>query len=103
MGGTDKDIERALLKLENAILEETRMAGAEALKGIHMLHGIVEDRMRGIESKLEGVGNMLQGFKSNDERMKNITTNQVTNVINSAKIIVQSVIFTADDVFMVRY
>ena len=64
MGKTD--IEDALLRLENAILEETRMAAAESLKGIHALQGIVEDRMRGVEGMLEGVGDMLQGF---DERV----------------------------------
>ena len=64
MGKTD--IEDALLRLENAILEETRMAAAESLKGIHALQGIVEDRMKGVEGMLEGVGDMLQGF---DERV----------------------------------
>ena len=78
--GTNSDIENALLRLENSILEETRMAGAEALKGIHTLH----DRMRGMENKLEGVGDMLQSFKFHD-RMKNI---RVTTGINSAKITV---------------
>ena len=91
VGGTDSDIEDALLRLENAILEETRMAGAESLKGINMLQAT----MRDLESKFDGF--MLQ------ERMKNITANQATNSINSAKITVQSVIFTADNVFMVRY
>ena len=60
MGKTD--IEDALLRLENAILEETRMAASEALKGINAL----QDRMRGVEGMLEGV---LQGF---DERTKDI-------------------------------
>ena len=95
VGGTDSDIEDALLKLENAILEETRMAAAEALKGIHMLHGAFEDRMRGMENKLEDVRDMLQAFK-HDGRGKNITTKQATKGINSAKITVPSVNFTAD-------
>jgi hypothetical protein len=77
------DIEDALLKLENAILEETRMAAAESLKGIQGL----QDRMRGVEGMLEGVGDMLQGF---DERMKDISQMG----INSAQITVQLVIFT---------
>ena len=98
---TDSDIEDALRRLENAILEETQMAAAEALNGIHTLQGIVEDRMRAMEDKLEGVGDMLQGFKF-DERMKNITTKQATKGIARAKITVQLVIFTADNVFMVR-
>ena len=50
------DLEVALLRLENAILEETRMAAAEALKGIHVL----QDRMTGVEGMLEGVGDMLK-------------------------------------------
>jgi hypothetical protein len=65
------DIEGALLRLENAILEETRMAAAESLKSIHALQGIVEDRMRGVEGMLEGVGDMLQGF--GERRMKDIS------------------------------
>ena len=77
--GTNSDIENALLRLENTILEETRMAAAEALRGIHMLH----DRMRDTENILDGVGDMILG-------------------INSARITVQLAIFTADNVFMVR-
>jgi hypothetical protein len=84
------DIEDALLKLENAILEETRMAAAEALKGIHVL----QDRMRGVEGMLEGVGDMLKGF----ERTKDISQKS----INSAQITVQLVIFTFHTVFIVR-
>jgi hypothetical protein len=65
------DIEDALLRLENAILEETRMASAEAVKGIDVLQSIVEARMRGVEGMLEGVGDiMLQGF---DEIKKDIS------------------------------
>jgi hypothetical protein len=71
------DVEDALLKLENAILEETRMAAAESLKGIHVL----QDRMKGVEGMLEGVGDMLQGF---DEGMKDIGQRG----INSAQIMV---------------
>ncbi|KAF8490155.1 hypothetical protein F5888DRAFT_1638229 [Russula emetica] len=85
------DIEDALLRLENAILEETRMAAAEALKGIH----VIQDRMRGVEGMLEGVGDMLQGF---DERMKDISKKG----INSAQITFLSVIFTIHNIFMVR-
>jgi hypothetical protein len=85
------DIEKALLRLENAILEETRMAATEALKGIHVL----QDRMRGVEGMLEGVGDMLQGF---DERMRDINQKG----INGAQITVQLVIFTIHNVFMVR-
>jgi hypothetical protein len=85
------DIEDALLRLENAILEETRMAATEALKGIHVL----QDRMRGVEGMLEGVGGMLQGF---DERMKDISQKG----FNSAQITVQLVIFAIHNVFMVR-
>jgi hypothetical protein len=86
------DVEDALLRLENAILEETRMAAAESLRGIHVL----QDRMRGVEGMLEGVGDMLQGF---DEKMKDISRQG----INSAQITVQLVIFTIHNVFiMVR-
>jgi hypothetical protein len=49
VGGTD--IDDALLRLENAIQEETRMVGAVSLKGIQGL----QDRMRGVEGMLEGV------------------------------------------------
>jgi hypothetical protein len=49
------DIEDAPLRLENAILEEMRMAAAEALKGIQV-QGIVEDRMRGVEVRLRVSG-----------------------------------------------
>jgi hypothetical protein len=85
------DIENALLRLENVILEETRMAAAEALKVIHN----VEDRMRGVEGVLEGVREMLQGF---DERMKDIGQKG----INSAQIIVRLVISIILNVSMVR-
>ena len=81
MGRTD--IEDALLRLENAILEEARMAASESLKGIHVL----QDRMRGVEGMLEDVGDMLQGF---DERMKDIRQKST----NGAQITVQFVIFT---------
>jgi hypothetical protein len=59
-------MEDALLRLENAILEETRIAAAEA----HLLQGIVEDRMRGVEGMLEDVGDMLH---DSDERTKDIS------------------------------
>jgi hypothetical protein len=90
VGATDSDIECALSRLENAILEETRMAAAEALKGIHVL----QDRMRGVEGMLEGVGDMLRGF---DGRMKDISRKS----IDSTQITVQLVIFKIN-VFIVR-
>jgi hypothetical protein len=90
VGGKDSDIECALSRLENAILEETRMAAAEALKGIHVL----QDRMRGVEGMLEGVGDMLRGF---DGRMKDISRKS----IDSTQITVQLVIFKIN-VFIVR-
>ena len=93
MGKTD--IEDALLRLENAILEETRMAAAESLKGIHVLQDIVEDRTRGVEGMSGGVGDMLQGF---DERMKDIGQKG----INSAQFTVRSVIDRLSLPFMVR-
>jgi hypothetical protein len=71
------DVEDALLRLENAILEETRMAGAETLKGINVLQ------------------DMFQGF---DERIKDISQKGT----NSAQITVQSVMFITHSVFMVR-
>ncbi|KAI0280610.1 hypothetical protein BGY98DRAFT_311095 [Russula aff. rugulosa BPL654] len=58
------DIEDALLRLENAILEETRMAGAETLKGINMLQ------------------DMFQGF---DERIKDISQKGTNNAESSAR------------------
>jgi len=89
------NIEDALLRLENAILEETQMAATEALKSIHVLQGIIEDRMSNTEGMLEGVGDMLQSF---DERTKDITQKG----INSVHITVQLVIFNIHNVFMVR-
>ena len=68
------------------------MAAAEALHGIHVL----QDRMRGVEGMLEGVGDMLQGF---DERMKNISQKG----FNGAQITVQLVTFAIHNAFMVRY
>lgn len=59
------------------------MAASESLKGIHVL----QDRMRGVEGMLEGVGDMLQGF---DERMKDIRQNGT----NGAQITFHFVIFT---------
>jgi hypothetical protein len=85
------DIEDALRKLENAILEETRMAASESLKGIHVL----QDKMRGVEGMLEGVGGMLQDF---DERMKDVSQRG----INGAQITVQLVIFIIHNITMVR-
>jgi len=78
-----KDIEDALRRLENLIVEEARMAGAETLKAIHGvgtkvgddMHGIhgavkaVEDRVRDVEGMIQGVGDMLQGV---DNRVKGI-------------------------------
>ena len=74
-----KDIEEALQRLEKVTVEETRMAAAEALKGIHSVghevHGIhdavkaVEDRVRDVEGMIQGVGSMLQGV---DDRVKGI-------------------------------
>jgi hypothetical protein len=82
-------MEDALLRLENAILEETRMVAAEALKGIHALQGIFEDRMRGKKGVLQGL----------DERTKVVGQRD----INSTQITVQLVVvFTIHNVFMVR-
>jgi len=86
------DIEDALLRLENVVLEETRMAAAEALKGIHVLQGIVEDRMRGVEGMLQGVGDTLQGMKDIGQKD-----------INSARITVQLVISIILNIYLVRY
>jgi hypothetical protein len=85
------DIEDALLRLENAILEEMRMAAAESLKGIHVL----QDRVRGVEVMLEGVGDMLQGV---DERIRDIGQRG----INSTQMTVQLVISTIHSVFLIR-
>jgi len=90
MGRTD--IEDALLRLENVVVEETRMAAAEALKGIHVLQGIVEDRMRGVEGMLQGVGDTLQGMKDIGQKD-----------INSARITVQLVISIILNIYLVRY
>jgi len=86
------DIEDALLRLENVVVEETRMAAAEALKGIHVLQGIVEDRMRGVEGMLQGVGDTLQGMKDIGQKD-----------INSARITVQLVISIILNIYLVRY
>ena len=51
--------------------------------------------MRGVEGMLEGVGDMLQGF---DERMKDIGQKD----IKSAQFPVRLVIFTINNVFIVR-
>ena len=59
------DIEDALQKLENAILEEVRMAAVEALRHIYGLH----DRMKDLEDMLKDVRDTLKCF---DERMKHI-------------------------------
>jgi hypothetical protein len=78
-----KDIEDALQRLDNVMIEEARMAGAETLKAIHgvgknvgnEVHGIhgavraVEDRVRDVEGMIQGVGDMLQDV---DNRVKGI-------------------------------
>jgi len=51
-----RDIEDALLRLDNASLEEMRMATAELLKGIHVIQGMIQ-----------GIGDKLQVF---DDIMK---------------------------------
>jgi hypothetical protein len=51
-----RDMENALQRLENMTLEETRMTGAETLKAIH-----------GVEGVLQGVTDMLQSV---DDRVK---------------------------------
>jgi hypothetical protein len=85
VGRSDK-IEDGLRRLENAILEETRMAAAEALKSIDALQDIVEARMRGVEDMIEGVGDiMLQGF---DEKKKDVSQKG----INSAQFTLQLVL-----------
>jgi hypothetical protein len=81
------DIEDALLKLDNAMQEETRMATAESLKGISMLQGMVEDGMRNVQGMINDVGVKLQG---SDERTKDISQQG----LNSAQITVQLAIFT---------
>jgi hypothetical protein len=86
-----KDLEDALLRLENATLEEWRMADAESWKGIHVL----QDTVMGVKVMLEGVGDMLQGF---DERIRDIGQRG----INSTQITVQLIISTIHSVFMVR-
>lgn len=49
------------------------MAAAEALKGIDVL----QDKMRGVEGMLEGVGDMLKGF----ERMKDIRQKSINGTL----------------------
>jgi hypothetical protein len=51
-----RDVENALQRLENMTLEETRMTGAETLKAIH-----------GVKGVLQGVTDMLQSV---DDRVK---------------------------------
>jgi hypothetical protein len=73
VGGTV--IEDALLKLDNAMLDETRMAVAETWKVVHAIPDIIKDRM-----KLVG--------------QRDINSTQIT-----VKLVV---VFTIHNVFMVR-
>ena len=82
MGRTD--IEDALQRLEQVVLEEARMAAAESLKAIHGVGSnvqdalkAVEDRMRGMEGMLQGGGNRSQGV---DDRVKGKAINSAQTV-----------------------
>jgi translation initiation factor IF-2 len=77
------DIENALQKLENVTLEESRMTGAEALKAIN-----------GVKGMIQGLTAMLQGA---NVRVKDTGD----KVINSTQT-VQSSMFAVLIAYMVR-
>jgi hypothetical protein len=79
------DIENALQRLENVTLEESRMTGAEALKAINVVKGMIQ-----------GLTTMLQGA---DVSVKDTGDN--LKVINSAQT-VQSRMFAVLIAYMVR-
>ncbi|KAH9984958.1 hypothetical protein BJV77DRAFT_1152999 [Russula vinacea] len=67
-------IEDALRRLEEVTLEEARMAAAESLKAVHGVGSdvrdtlkAVEDRMRGMEGVLQGVGDRYKVSIQNEE------------------------------------
>jgi hypothetical protein len=52
-------MENALQRLENMTLEETRMIGAEALKAIHGVEGVLQgvtDLLHGVRDKVRDLG-----------------------------------------------
>ncbi|KAF8469862.1 hypothetical protein DFH94DRAFT_220218 [Russula ochroleuca] len=54
-----RDMENALQRLENMTLEETRMIGAEALKAIHGVEGVLQgvtDLLHGVRDKVRDLG-----------------------------------------------
>ena len=95
-----KDMDDALERLENVVVEEARMAAVEALMAIHGVGAnvqnslkAVEDRMRGMEGMLQGVGDRPQGV---DDRVRN---NRV-KAINSAQPV--PLVITALIVYTIR-
>jgi hypothetical protein len=58
-------MENALQRLENMTQEETRMAGAEALRAIHIGNSVgtmMQNTLQAVQGQVEGVENILQSF-----------------------------------------
>ena len=71
-----KDIEDAMQRLENVIVEEARMAAAEALKAIHDVGYKVGDEAQGIHDAVQAVQDSVRDvaamIKGVDDNVKGI-------------------------------
>ena len=57
-----RDMENALQRLENMTLEETRMTGAETLKAIHRVEGVLQgvtDMLHGVHDQVKDIGDKV--------------------------------------------
>ena len=80
-----KAIEDALQRLEEVTLEETRMAGVEALKAIHG----VGTTLKAMEGMLQGVGDRPQGV---DDRVRDTGSGKVINSARNVPFVITALI-----------
>jgi hypothetical protein len=63
MGRTD--LENALQRLENIMVEESRITGAEAFKTIHGVRGMIQgvtDMLQGVDDRVKDIGDKVRTF-----------------------------------------
>ncbi|KAH9989500.1 hypothetical protein BJV77DRAFT_1069445 [Russula vinacea] len=79
-----RDMENALRRLENMTLEETRMTGAETLKAIHGVEGVllgVTDMLQNVDDRVKVIGDkVICGVEETEQQTENVISDRADEV-----------------------
>ncbi|KAH9989503.1 hypothetical protein BJV77DRAFT_1151424 [Russula vinacea] len=79
-----RDVENALQRLENMTLEETRMTGAETLKAIHGVKGVLQgvtDMLQSVDDRVKVIGDkVISGVEETEQQTENVISDRADEV-----------------------